>query len=897
MALSAGTRLGPYEILAAIGAGGMGEVYRARYTRLGRDVAVKVLPDGLSADPERLQRFEQEARAAAALNHPNILALYDIGTHDARPYLVTELLEGATLREQLSAGPLPVRKTIEYAVQIAHGLAAAHEKGIVHRDLKPENVFVTDVAGVKILDFGLAKLTQPEPSIAGVTALPTTPAFDPAQARPNTLAGVVLGTIGYMSPEQVRGVAADHRSDLFAFGAVLYEMLSGRRAFHGETAMDAMTAIVKDHPPDLSTPERHIPPALVRIVDRCLEKSPAARFQSTRDLAFALEALSTLSTPSGAADALAGIKERPRGRERIAWTIAAALGVVALASLASTAILYLRPVPAEQQSIQFMVSPPDGWTTRTTTGGAARSLAMSPDGRRLAFIAADKDGRTMAWLRSLDSTVAQSLKGTENAGSPFWSPDSQFLAFVTDGRLKKIDVAGGPPQTIADMAASGGTWSPDGTIVFNASGNGGLSRVSAAGGAVSPVTILDQGELRHVNPRFLPDGQHFLYGSNGIVSSIYVGSLNAKERGQLLRDVGTQVAYSQGRLFFTRAGTLLAQGLDAAALKLIGEPSPIAEIPAGAFDVSANGVLAYQSGTEANRSRLAWFDRMGRSLGALGEAAAYYTVDISPDGSHAAGGIKEQGKPFAGDVWLYDLTGNSRTRLTFDAPNTEGRAIWAPDGKHVVYVKTGGQSGAEDLFQKASDGTGSEQPVLEDGMNKWPMSWSPDGRFLLYSASPGSPTTGNDLWVLPLFGDRKPFPYLQTRFSESVGQFSTDGRWVAYQSNESGRPEVYVAAFPGAGGKRQISTAGGNYPRWRRDGKEIFYLAPNNTLMAAAVNGQGASFEVTSVKALFETRRSGTDFPYDVSVDGQRFLIISASDDTGAAGITVVVNGTAGPKK
>jgi Tol biopolymer transport system component len=528
--------------------------------------------------------------------------------------------------------------------------------------------------------------------------------------------------------------------------------------------------------------------------------------------------------------------------------------------------------------------------------GAARDLAISPDGHRLAFIAADKDGRTMAWVRSLDATVAQSLKGTENASSLFWSPDSRFLAFVAGGSLKKIDVAGGPPQTIADTAASGGTWSPDGIIVFNAS-NGGLSRVSATAGAASPITTLDQGEINHAFPRFLPDGQHFLYGSFASVNSIYVGSLNAKEHRQILRDVGLRVAYSQGRLFFTRAGTLMAQGFDAVRLELIGEPSPIAEIPAGTFDVSSRGVLAYQSGTEANRSRLAWFDRTGKSLDVLGEAANYYAVETSPDGSHAAGTILEQVNTLSGDVWLYDLAGNGRTRLTFDAANTLGRAVWAPDGRRVVYMKARRDQSGFDLFQRASDGAGGEQAVLENGVNKYPSSWSPDGRFLLYGALPGSPTTGSDLWVLPLFGDRKPFPYLQTRFSEESGRFSPDGRWVAYMSNESGRNEIYVAAFPGAGGKRQISTAGGGGPRWRRDGKEIFYLAPDKTLMAAAVNGQGASFEVVSVKALFETRRSGNIFPYDVSADGQRFLIISASDDTSAAGITVAVNWTAGLKK
>jgi Tol biopolymer transport system component len=813
--------------------------------------------------------------------------VYDVGTHRGTPYLVNELLEGVTLREQLSESPLPIRKAIAYAVQIAHGLAAAHEKGIVHRDLKPENIFVTDDGRVKILDFGLAKLAQPEPSLAGVSTLPTTP--------PNTAAGTILGTMGYMAPEQVRGVPADHRSDLFAFGVVLYEMLSSRRAFQGETAMDTLAAIVKGDPPELPAVERRIPPGLVRIVHRCLEKSPAARFQSTRDLAFALEALSTPSTTSGATEALVGEAGPPRGRDRTAWTVAAALGAVALASVISAVAVYRRPTAVEQQPIQFTVSPPDGWSTRQSNG-ASRDLALSPDGRRLAFIAADTDGRTRVWVRSLDSTVAQSVKGTEGASRAFWSPDGKFLAFTADRKLKKIDVAGGPPQTITDSGPTGGAWNRDGTILFNATGNSSLSSVSATGGSARLLTTLDQGEVRHVNPHFLPDGQHFLYGTFPS-PSIYLSALNSKDRTQLLTDVGAMAKYSQSRLFFTRASTLMAQEFDTAALKLVGEPLPIAEIPGGVFDVSTSGILAYQGGMDVAQSRLAWFDRTGNPLGVLGEAANYANIEISPDGSRAVGGIREKVTGGANtDVWLYNLDGSGRTRLTFDTANTTGRVIWAPDGKRLVYSKKPNASGVLGLFQKAMDGLGDEQPVLEARTNALASSWSPDGTFLFYMAVPGSPTTGNDLWILPLAGDRKPYAYLETTSNEFGAQFAPNSRWVAYSSNESGRSEVYVAAFHGARGKRLISTAGGSFPRWRkRDGKELYYLAPNNVLMAAAVNGDGPSFEVTAVKTLFETRAYG-DFPYDVSADGQRFLIVTASAPS-AAGITVALNWSAGTKK
>ncbi len=884
MALAPGTRIGVYEITAQIGVGGMGEVYRATDSNLKRSVAIKVLPASVAGDTDRLARFQREAQILAALNHPNIAAIYGFEKTPDFTALVMELVEGDDLSQRIAKGAIPRDEALPIARQIADALEAAHEQGIIHRDLKPANIKVRADGTVKVLDFGLAKAMEPAAgSSPSPSQLPTitTPAM--------TRAGMILGTAAYMSPEQAKGGTVDRRSDVWAFGAVLYEMFAGRRAFEGDDVRDTLARILMKEPDWTALPAT-VPVAVVTVMRRCLQKDRKQRVRDIGDVSLALEgAFETVAPHATGTTSLT-----PRGR--LAW-VAFALGVVALVSLWSTAFLYLRPAGAEQPSIQFVVSPPEGWSTRTATGGV-RDLAMSPDGRRLAFNAADKDGQPLIWLRSLDAAVAQPLKGTETAGLPFWSPDSKFLAFEADGRLKKIDVAGGPPQTIADTATGGGSWSSDGVILFNASGNSPLSRVSAAGGAVSPVTSLETGELRHVLPQFLPDGQHFLYfafGANG--SASYVGSLNGKARTLLLRDVYAQVAYTGGRLFFVRAGTLLTQRFDAAALTFMGEPSPIAEIPGGAFSVSTNGVLAYQAGTNANRKRLEWLDRLGKSLGMLGEAADYYTVEISPDGSHAAGGMLEQATSATADVWLYDVTGNGRTRLTFDAANTWGRAVWAPDGRRVVYGKKRSGQANVDLFQKASDGAGGEQAVLEDGVNKLPSSWSPDGRFVLYLATtPGSSTTGIDLMLLPLFGDRKPFPYLQTRFNETSGMFSPDGRWVTYQSNESGRPEVYVAAFPGAGGKRQISATGGGNPRWRRDGKEIFYVGRNSTLMVAAVNGQGTSFEVTSVKALFETRAAG-DYPYDVAADGQRFLIVRPADDASAAGITVTVNGTAGPKK
>jgi serine/threonine protein kinase/Tol biopolymer transport system component len=887
VSLTPGTRLGAYEVLTLIGAGGMGEVYRARDARLGRDVAIKVLPAGVVGDPERLQRFEQEARAAAALNHPNILAVHDIGQHDGAPYIVAELLDGETLRERLNGGALPVRKAVEYAIQIAHGLAAAHEKGIVHRDLKPENIFVTTDDRVKILDFGLAKLTQAEPALSGGSALPTTP--------PHTLPGIVLGTVGYMAPEQVRGLATDHRSDIFAFGAILYEMVSGQRAFRGDTTMDAMSAILVKDPPDLPVGEQHISPALARLVDRCLEKRPAARFQSTEDLAFALEAF---SSHSGATEAVTS-RPRTRSRERIAW-IAAGLTSLGLIAALPFAIAYLRDPQSEPEAVRFSVAPP---SDATFAGGPfyAPAQALSPDGRVVVF-RARRGAQDLLWVRPLNSLDARPLTGTDGGDFPFWSPDSRFIGFFAEGKLKKVDASGGPVQLLCDApAGEGGSWNQDGIIVFAASGDAGLSRVSAAGGQPTALTTLDASrkEISHRWPEFLPDGRRFLF----LVrpgTEVRVGSLDSSETKTVL-NADSKVLYTPpGHLVFVRQGTLMAQSFDAARAQPVGDPFPIAEQVLffstngrAAFSVSENGVLAYRTGLKA-AAHMAWVDRAGRLLQSFGEPADYQDLSLSPDDTRVV--VHRHESQGGGGLWLLDWKRGTASRFTFNSH--EEQSIWSPDGTRIAFASER-DGPISHLYQNMASGAGQVELLFKSNTPKKPTNWSHDGRFIVYENL--DPKTGDDIWVLPLFGDRKPIPFLRTQFSEGQGQLSPDGRWMAYASNETGRYEVYVQPFPPSGAKWLISPGGGGHPRWRRDGKELFYLALAGgtgeiIVMAAEPTASVSGFGAGTPKALFKTTTLSLlanlgpfgDQVYSVSADGQRFIFLTPVAQSQP--VTVVLN-------
>ena len=885
MTIAAATRLGPYEIIAPLGAGGMGEVYRARDTRLGRDVAIKVLPPSFSADSDRLHRFEQEACAAGALNHPNILVIHHIDTYEGSPYIVSELLEGETLRHRLSGAKLAQRRVIDYACQIAHGLAAAHEKGIVHRDLKPDNIFLTKDERVKILDFGLAKLTQPDGS-QSQTEIPT--------RRVDTNPGVLMGTVGYMSPEQVRGKSVDHRSDIFSFGTILYEMLSGHRAFHGESAADTMSAILKEDPPELSDTNKSISPALERLVNHCLEKNPEARFHSARDLAFALEALSGSSPTSAQTTAIASFT--PRRMTRRELILASVAAVAVLAAVVMTA-LYFRRAPTEAHAVRFPISPPE------KTG--FNSFAISPDGLRLAFVATDASGKNLLWVRPLDSINAQQLPGTEEATSPFWSPDSRFIGFFTAGKLKKIEVTSGTVQTLCNaVVPRGGTWSRDGVIVFAPTPNDPLYQVSVAGGEPTPLTKLDPSrqEASHRWPYFLPDGHHLLYSLSGGPQSqgIYVTSLDGKDSRRLINVGNSIVAFaSPGYLLFRREATLMAQAFDPDKLYLSGEPFPVAEQVGydvasfqSFFSVSQTGVLVYSSGS-TGKTQLTWIDRAGKEVGLVDQPRSFVRPSLSPDGKRVVvDGVDLQANR---DVWIIELASGNQTRFTFD-PGTDIFAIWSPDGSRIVFASD--REGPRNLYQKSASGAGKEELLLKTGLNTFPMDWSADGKFILYVAS--DPKTKLDTWVLPLFGDQKPFPFLQTEANERNAKFSPNGRWIAYTSDESGINQIYVQSFPDSGGKRQVSTNGGYHLAWRSDGKEFFYISSDKKIMAVDVKTDGPTFEVGTPKALFEVRVpsfNSAQAQFAVAADGQKFLVANTAGEITSAPINVVLNWTADLKR
>ena len=868
MSLNSASKLGPYEIIAALGAGGMGEVYRARDPRLEREVAIKILPSGSAPDSERLRRFEQEARATAALNHPNILAVFDLGSQDDSPYIVSELLEGETLRARLTGGPLPVRKALDYGQQIARGLAAAHDHGIFHRDLKPENIFITYDGHVKILDFGLAKLTMPESGAAGKSAQAT---LDSITGR-----GVLLGTLGYMSPEQCRGAATDARSDLFSFGAVLYEMITGRRAFRGDTAADTISSILKEEPPDLTSTGRDVPPMLERIVHHCLEKDPAARFQSARDIQFALDSLST--TSSAALPAAA-----PAQRGYLAWSAAA---VVALVVIGIAAFSWTRSAPWTQVT-RTMINPPEK-ASLNLAGDSAGPPVLSPDGKMLAFTATRQDGGTAIWVRPLDSLEAQPLQGSENAVFPFWSPDSRALGFFADGKLKTIDLNGSSPQIIADAPfGRGGSWGADGVILFAPATLNPLLRVNATGGTPVDVTRIDTSQhTSHRWPFFLPDGKHFLYlavnhePSKWTQDTLYFASLDGKENKPLLHLLSNAI-YAGGYLLFARNDKLMAQPFDPSNGTLSGEPVTLAkgvltDLTTWHMDVSAfrDKLLVMGSGGAANW-QLLWMDRDGKQITTI--AGNFPNLEgpvLSPQGDRVALEIDDG----QADIWVLDLARGVRTRLTF-GPIANQWPAWSPDGKWIAYVS---YSGAHTILsRKPADGSGPEEQLYTEDQSVHISQWTHDGKYMIYNRGPSG---AEDLWALPLEGERKPFLLVK---HGNEGQVSPDGRWLAYVSNESGASEVYVSAFRGPG-KWQVSTHGGVWTIWTRDGKQLYYMEPRLSLYSVPVTESGGALQFGSPQLLMSNWSSPLFF-FDVSPDGKKILLDRIAQQVGQS-VTVVTN-------
>ncbi len=867
----------------------MGEVYRARDPKLNRDVAIKVLPTAFSTDAERLRRFEQEAQAAGALNHPNILAIYDVDIQNGSPYVVSELLEGETLREQI--GTLSRRKALDYAVQLAQGLVAAHGRGIVHRDLKPDNIFVTREGRVKILDFGLAKLVES----SDLRELETDVLTKPLNTKP----GTIVGTTGYMSPEQVRGQRVDHRSDIFAFGAVLYEMLCGKRAFKGDTAVETLNAILKEDPSDFRMANAAIDPALERIVRHCLEKSPNERFQSARDLAFALESLSGSSTSVQTTLTM----ERSRVRKHLPWIAAVLLSLTTIVFAA----LFVRRGTTQANAVRFLVYPPNKGMFPWLSG---QPSAISPDGQWLALTVLT-EGRTHLFVRSLDSSVPKLLEGTEDAQNPFWSPDSRSIGFFAAGAVKRVEVTGGFPQTICVAAVpkdiATGTWGRDGTILFLGPGDNPLSlslfRVPAAGGEPALVAEPNSNRTYYFWPHFLPDGRHFLVFSfvkgtpnekpeskESVRTEILIGSLDSKETKSLLEADSRAVYAPPGYLLYVREGILLAHPFDADKLTLTGEPFKVAEsllylkpIGLADFSVSANGVLAYEAATSS--STLVWYNRDGAQVGTVGVAADYNFPRLSPDGRQLAVSIREQ-RTGTTDVWLFDLATGMQSRFTFD-PGAEDFPVWSTDGRQIAFSADRGAPPY--VHVKGLGDTGSGEPVTEPGLVSLPLDWAQtaEGQFIMFWEL-GSAKTGEDLMLLPLFGDRKPQPFLRTQFNESDARFSPGGKWVAYVSNESGKNEVYVRALKGSGEKWQISTDGGSSPRWRQE-KELFYMAADGRLMVVPLK-TGTSFARGTPTPLFQTDSPLAD--YDVAADGRRLLVNTGSNQS--IPVTVVMNWLAG---
>jgi Tol biopolymer transport system component len=885
MPLATGTRLGPYEIVAPIGAGGMGEVYRAKDTRLGRDVAVKVLPASLSSSAELRQRLDREAKTISALSHAHICTLHDVGHQDGIDYLVMEFLEGETLADRLGRGPVPTDQALRIGIEILSALDAAHRQGIVHRDLKPGNVMLTK-SGVKLLDFGLAKLAAPPPEtgISQATSLPTAL----QQSQPLTTRGTILGTFQYMAPEQLEGRDADGRSDIFAFGCVLYEMLTGKKAFTGQSQASLIGSIMNTDPAPISSIQPMIPASLDRIVKGCLAKEPEHRWSTAHDVMLQLQWIAEGGSQAGVP---APLVARRKNREKVAWALFAA----ALLAAAALGIGFARRKPQPAPLVRFDVVPPPEVATMDVP-------RISPDGRLLAFDATDMEGKQRIWVRPLNSLTAQPLPGTDGGVRPFWSPDSRYIGFMADNALKKVDVSGGPPSKICDApGGSDGTWSSEGVILFDGTGTDPIYRVPAAGGTKTVAVVQDPAkkETSVGWPQFLPDGKHYIYllgGEKPEDGAYWIASIDSAEKTKLA-PAQTLVEYAPpGYLLFVRDRTLVAEPFDASSRKITGEPVPLAEkigtdnVGLARFSVSNNGVLAYRTGESGGR--LLWRDRAGREIETLGDPGDYANPAMSPTGDRLAFSLTDA-RSAKTDIWVRDLARGINSRFTLGAGNNY-RPVWSPDGATIAFSSDRG--GNIDLYEKPARGSGEEKVLLQNDEPKSAASWSPDGKYILFASR--NPKTVWDLWALPTFGDKNPIPIAVTPFTETTPMISPDGRYVAFTSNESGRDEVYVQTFPQPGGKWQVSNGGGNDPSWRGDGKELYYRSPDQRLMAVEIRA-GADFQAGVPQVLFPIRvRTGNPRnKYAPTSDGQRFIVAAPLGRDAMSPTTIVLNWPAGMGK
>ena len=884
MPLTPGTQLGPYQITSPLGAGGMGEVYRARDTRLERPVAIKILPAQFSSDLVRKQRFEREAKTISSLSHPHICVLYDVGHQDGIDYLVMECVEGETLGKRLEKGPLPLDQVLKLGMQTADALDNAHRSGVVHRDLKPGNIMIT-ATGAKLLDFGLAKPVTALANVATLTAAVT-------QTSPMTEQGAIVGTFQYMSPEQVEGKELDGRSDIFSLGAVLYEMLTGKRAFEGKSQLSVASAILEKEPAPISTIKPLTPAALDHAIKKCLAKLSDERWQSASDLASELKWIGEGGSQGGAPVTLGTRRIR---REAALEIIAGLLGIFLLATF-SFEVHRWRSTPERGLTIRFALPPPEKSSFES-------GLALSPDGRQLAFVT-QTAGKSQIWLRPLNAMEARPVPGTENGWQPFWSPDGRYIGFFADGKLRKLDLASSAVQTLCDAPdPRGGAWNRNGVILFSPTAASPLFGVSAEGGVPSPVTALDptEKEISDRWPYFLPDGRRFFYmgyHSGRTRMPIWLASLDSKDKKRVLESI-SMVEYTEpGYLIYIREHSLVAQGFEAKNLELKGNSFPLAEsleaegesgvTGRASFTVAEGGVLAYLAG-EHRQSQLTWYDRKGKALGTAGPPADYDEPAMSLDGKYVA--VAQGTFGSVRSIWVRDLMRATQSRLTFGSAEYHGTPLWTPDGNRIVFSSN--RKGYSDLYWKPSNGTGKEDLLFGSESNKAADDVSRDGRYLIFENL--IPASGrSELWVLPLMGERKPTPYLQSESYLTHAAISPDGHWVAYSSNESGGREIFVQSFPEAGAKFQISNDGGDYPVWRNDGKELFYFGGrgSNSIVAVTVE-TGATFRAGAPQALFQAplrNLSSSRTVFVLSPDGQRILANQLLEESIRTPITVVAN-------